>query len=84
VTYHHNEGGLANDFKKKAIKMNARSSIKILELVGKIEDIVKKEFGDTPMNQTKMNIDDNEVTFSFTKKGHKSIIASLPKEKWNQ
>ena len=64
--------------------MNAHTTMKVLKLMGKIEDIVKKEFGEVPMNQSKMVVDDNEVTFSITKKGHKSVIALLPKEKWGQ
>ena len=64
--------------------MNTGSASKIFELVGKIEDIVKKEFKDIPMNQLKMNISDNEVTFSFTKKGHKSVIALLANDKWGK
>jgi len=63
---------------------DAHSAIEITKKMGEIQDITKKVYGDVPMNNFKMTIDENEVTFSITKKGHKSAIALLPKEKWNQ
>lgn len=57
--------------------MEIERSIKIMKLAEKIQNEMMKDddFKDCEMNEMKVNIDKNEVTFSFTKKGHVSLIA---------
>ena len=49
----------------------------ILGLATKIEKLIEKEVPKEQRNHVKIFMDDNEITFSFTRKGYKSQICDI-------